>query len=139
MKGKLVSLHLSTDGGTSFGDSIADIMTVEPGEMTSEVVDATQYGTEHDWKESDYGLRDGGEWNITVRYRETQTDVESIIDAFHNGTKNHLQVQFPAPISKAVSFRCLTTKVGYAIPKEGQIDRNLTLKVDGPILEEDLV
>ncbi|ANB27227.1 hypothetical protein A6F57_19810 [Alteromonas stellipolaris] len=139
MKGKLTSLHRSTDTGSNFGDSIADIMTMEPGEMTAEVVDATQYGTEHDWKESDYGLRDGGEWNFTIRYRENQTDVEALIDAFHNGTKEYVQVQFPAPISRGVDFRCLVTKVGFATPKEGQIDRTLTLKVDGPVNEGDLV
>ena len=139
MKGKLVSLHLSSDGGSTYGGPIADIMNIEPGEMTSEVVDATQYGTSHDWKESDYGLRDGGEWNVTIRYRENQPDVESLIDAFHNGTKSYVQVQFPAPISKSESFRCLTTKVGRAIPKEGQVDRVLTLKVDGPVIEGALV
>lgn len=138
MQGNKVSIHRSTDEGSTYGAAIASIITMEPGEEVTETVDGTQYGAGHDFREYDYGLSDGGEWNITVRYKPDQTEIEALIDARANSTKEYIQVQFPAPIGKTKSFRCLVTKAGLAIPKEGQVDRMLTLKVDGPVDDGDL-
>ena len=131
MQGNKVTMHRSDDSGSTYGGKIADIIGLEPGERTSATVDSTFYGADHDYDESDYGLRSGGEWNLTIRYKDGQTDVEAMIDAFENGTKEYLQAQFPAPISKTRSFCCLVTKVGVATPKDGQIDQMITLKVSG--------
>jgi hypothetical protein len=139
MQGNKVSIHRSTDAGTTYGTAIASIIGLEPGEEVTETVDGTAYGSGHDFREYDYGLSDGGEWNLTIRYKEGQTDVEAFIDARANSTKEYIQVQFPAPISKTKSFRCLVTKAGMAIPKEGQVDRMVTLKVDGPVTDGALV
>ena len=138
MKGKETTIHRSVDAGVNYGSAIAKIINVEPGEETSDTVDSTEYGASHDYKEYDYGLKDGGEWNITIRYAAGQTDVEAFIDSYANSTKEFIEVQFPAPISKYKRFRCLVTKVGLATPKEGQIDRMLTLKVDGEPTNGDL-
>lgn len=135
MKGNKVSLHRSTDQGSTYGDPIASVITLEPGERVAEPVEATGYGAGHDYKEWDYGLKDGGEYNVTIRYQPAQTEAEAFIDSFENDVKEYLQLQFPAPISKAESFRCIVTKIGKAIPKEGQIDRMFTFKVDGPVTE----
>jgi hypothetical protein len=131
MNGNKVTLHRSDDSGTTYGTKIGDIVGVEPGEDVSETVDSTEHGATDDYRTYDYGLSDGGEWNLTVRYRASQTDIEALVSAKANGTKEYVQVQFPAPISKTKSFRCLVTKVGLAVPIAGQIDRMLTLKVDG--------
>jgi hypothetical protein len=131
MQGNKISLHRSADQGSTYGPAIASVIGLEIGERTAAIVDATEYGLEDDYERADYGLKSGGEWNVTIRYKEGQTDVEAIIDALDNSTKEYIQAQFPAPISQSLSIRCLVTKVGIAVPKEGQVDRMLTLKVDG--------
>ncbi|MCH2057883.1 MAG: hypothetical protein MK214_14980 [Thalassotalea sp.] len=131
MLGKTVTLHRSNDSGSTYGTAIADIINIEPGEKTAETVENTTYGSSHDYKEYDYGMKDGGEYSITVRYKAGQTDVDAIEDSLDNSVKEHLQLQFPAPISKTESFRCLVTKVGRPLPRGEHIDRVIGLKVDG--------
>lgn len=135
MLGNKVTLHRSDDSGTTYGTKIADIMNIEAAERTSEVIESTQVGADHDYKEYDYGLKDAGEYNITTRYSAAQTEIEALVDAFENSTKEYLQLQFPAPISKTHSFRAIISKVGVAHPKEGKVERMFTIKVDGELTE----
>lgn len=137
MNGNRVSFHRSIDG-TTFGDKIADVVGIEPGERTSETYESTTFGADHDYKEYDYGLKDGGEYSITVRYKEGQTDVEALIDAFENSTKVYVGFGFPAPINQRLSFQALVTKVGLSMPKESHIERVIGLKVSGPLAESPL-
>ncbi len=139
MLGKRITLHRSEDQGATYGSAVGDILDIQPGDRTAETIDSTKYGGDDDYKEYDYGLLSGGEWTITVRYEPGQTEIEALVDALENGTKEYVQCRIPTPINKAVSFRCLVTTVGIATPKEGHIDRNLTLMVTGRPNESDLV
>lgn len=131
MLGNKVTIHRSTDSGSTYGAKIADVINIEPGEKTAETVESSVYGADHDYKEYDYGMKDGGEYSITVRYKTGQTDVDALEDALDNSVKEFIQLQFPAPISKSESFRCLVTKVGKPLPSGEHIDRVIGLKVDG--------
>lgn len=135
MLGNKVTLHRSTDQGSLYGSKIADIVDLQPGEKTREAQENTQYGADHDYKEYDYGLLDGGEHTFVAKYLDGQTDIEAIIDAMENGTKEYLQLQFPAPIAKSKSFRCLVVGVGDQIPAGEHVKRSIKVKVDGPIVD----
>ncbi|GGA80783.1 hypothetical protein GCM10011369_23430 [Neiella marina] len=135
MLGNKVTLHRSTDQGTAYGEKIANIVDLQPGAKTAETHENTQYGASHDYKEYDYGLKDGGEYTFVVKYEAGNTDVEALADALENSTKEYLQLQFPAPISKTKSFRCLVTEVGIQTPLGEHIKQSIKVKVDGPIAE----
>ncbi|GBL02932.1 phage tail tube protein [Glaciecola sp. KUL10] len=131
MLGKEITLHRSSDSGSTFGSAIADVWSIQIGEITAETIENQAHGASTDFKEYEYGMKDGGETAIVIRYKAGQTDAEALADALHNSTKEHLQLQFPAPINKSVSFRCLVTKVGVATEQGALVERSFTLKVDG--------
>lgn len=135
MLGKEVTLHRSSNKGTSYGTALGDIQNIEGGEKTAETQEATTFGQNHDYKQYEYGLKDGGEYSFTVRYKTGQTDFNALEDSLDNSVKEYLQLQFPAPINQKRSFRCLVTKVGRALPRGEHIDRTFTVKVDGPITD----
>lgn len=134
MLGKEITLHRSTDQGGTYGSAIADIWNIQAGEQTVETLENHTHGGTN-WKEYEYGLLDGGEATIVARYKASQTDVDAIADAMFNGTKEYVQFQFPAPISRSLSFRCLVTKVGHVTEQGQLLERSLTLKVDGAVTQ----
>lgn len=138
MLGNKITLHRSTDNGTAYGEKIANIVDLQPGAKTAETHENTTYGAEHDYKEYDYGLKDGGEYTFVFKYEPGNSDMEEIADALDNGTKEYLQLQFPSPISKSKSFRCLVTEVGDQTPVGEHVKRSIKVKVDGPIDESAL-
>lgn len=131
MLGKNVTLHRSSDAGSTYGTKIGQITNMEPPERTADSNETTEYGQAHDYKTYVQGLKDGGELTITVRYETGQTDVEALEDAFENGTVEFLQIQFPAPISANRDFPVIVTRVGTPVPKDNQVERSFTLKVAG--------
>lgn len=131
MLGNKISLHLSTDGGTQFSGKIADVIDIQVGEKTAETVESHTYASDHNYKEYDYGLKDGGEYTIAVRYKAGQTEVDKLEKAYDADEKVHVQLQFPAPIQKSVTFEALITKVGHTSTREAHVDRSFGLKVSG--------
>lgn len=139
LKGKRVTLHRSADQGTAYGVAIARMIAVDPPEVTADVVEDTEHGGTDDFKTFAQGLLDGGEFGGTFRYSEaTQAEIDAMEDSIYNGTMEYLQLQFPAPVSKSLTFKCVMTTVGHPSPRDGLVDRTLKGKVSGKPVKANL-
>mgnify|MGYP003633624462 CR=1 FL=1 len=140
MNGDFVTLHRSGDGGGTFGSAIASIQNIEAAEHTADMQENTEYGNTEDagWKTYEPGMKDGGEYTVSIKYKTGQTEVDAILDSFENGTLEHHQLQFPAPISRKKTFKAYVSKVGTPIPKGQFIQRVIGLKITGKPKDEAL-
>lgn len=138
MLGKYVTLHLSNDEGVTYGTAIGRIQELTIGDLVAETQEDTSYGGDDGYKTYDYGLRDGGEWSMTIRYDAGQTDVDALEAAQQNGEKVYLAAKFGSPINKMLAARFLVTTLGHAVPKDNHVDRTLGLKVDGAVAKTDI-
>lgn len=101
-------------------------------ELSAETTENTPYSSVGgDYRGYDYGLKDGGEITVTIRYDAANTQATALADAFHNSTKEKIAIKFPAAINKQFEATVLVTKVGIPMEKGAKIDRQFTLKVDG--------
>jgi hypothetical protein len=134
MLGKRVTISRSSDSGTTW-DEIADVIGISGTEETRETNDSTPHGGSDDARRHDYGLYDGGETELTTRHKASQAEIDALVAACRNGTKEDLRLTFPAPISKTVTGVGLITKIGTPTPVDNQVDRVVTIKWDGLLTE----
>lgn len=113
-------------------DRVAEVQELSGIELTAETIENTPYGSDQDdYRGSDYGLKDGGEVSVTIRYDSNNTKAEALADAYHNSTKPKIAIKFPASVGKQFEATVLVTKVGIPMEKGNKIERAFTLKIDG--------
>ena len=121
-------------------DRIGDVQEIGGVDMSAETIDDTPYGSDQgDWKGFAYSLKDGGELSVTIRYDATNTEAQTLADAFFNSTKPKIALKFPSNIGKQFEATVLVTKVGIPMEKGNKTDRSFTLKVTGEPAFNDLV
>ena len=121
-------------------DRIGEVQEIGGIDMSAETTDNTPYGSDQDdWMGYDYGLKDGGEVSVTIRYDSANTKAQALADAFFNSTKQKIALKFPANIGKQFEATVLVTNVGIPMEKGNKTDRTYTLKVSGTPVFNDLV
>lgn len=140
MNGDSVTIHRSSDAGSTFSPKIASVVGIEPAEVQKDMQENTEYGNTEDpgWKTYSPGLKDGGEMTLTTRYKEGQNDIEALEDSFENDTLEYIQFQYPAPISKKITYKVYVSKVGKPIPLGQEVQRVFGMKITGKPVEEAL-
>jgi hypothetical protein len=136
--GRHVSLK-RFDSGSIESDQmelVGDVIELSGIELSGETNENTPYGAnESDFRTYEYGLKDGGEISISVRYRASNAQADAFADAFFNSTAEKIQLIFPAAIGQKFEADVLVTKVGIPTGKGDQLNRDFTLKVSGePLL-----
>lgn len=125
-------IHDDASAASDKFDRIGDVQEIGGVDMSADTTENTPYGSDQDdWKGFDYGLKDGGEVSVTIRYDATNTKAEALADAFHNSTKPKIALKFPSNIGKQFEATVLVTKVGIPMEKGNKTDRTFTLKVSG--------
>ena len=126
----------SGSGEPDLMELIGNVFELSGLEFSADTVEDTEYGAnEGDFKTYDYGLKDGGEINLGVTYKSGNTQAQALSDAFHNSTKEVVQLVFPADIAKKFDLTVLVTGVGSPTAKGEKIRQNFTLKVSGEPIE----
>lgn len=121
-------------------DRIGGVQELGGIELTAETTENTPYGSDQsDYRGYDYGLKDGGEVSVTIRYDSANTKAQALADAYHNSTKPKIALKFPASIGKQFEATVLVTNLGIPMEKGNQTDRTFTLKVTGAPEFKDLV
>ena len=125
--------HDEASAETDKMEKVANIVAISGIKKSADTQDATTYDDEaDDFREYEYGLRDGGELSITARYGKTvNTQVDALEAAHDAGDVEIIQIKFPAPISKKMVAKVLVTAVDFPTEKEGKLERTFTLKVTG--------
>ena len=127
-----ICLHEEASTNSDKFERIGEVQELGGIELTSETIEDTPYGSDQgDYRGYDYGLKDGGEVTVTVRYNSTNTRAQALADAFHNSTKEKIALKFPAAIGKQFEATVLVTKVGIATEKAGKIERQFIIKITG--------
>lgn len=133
MLGKFTTVHKSSDGGTTFGAYITDVIgDLSLPEITADTQEDTEYSddTGDAFKTYDYGLLDGGTLSFAAKHLAGQTDIEAMETAQLNREKVHLQLRW-AELNKSLTIVCLVVKVGKPNPIGEHVTRQLELKVSG--------
>ncbi len=114
-------------------EKVGGVVNISGLKKSADAIDATTYDDEgDDFREYDYGLRDGGELSITVRYGKTANAQADALDAAHDaGDVETVQIKFPAPINKKMVAQVLVTSVEFPTEKEGKLERTFPLKITG--------
>lgn len=121
-------------------DRIGEVQEISGIELSAETTENTPYGSDQsDYRGYEYGLKDGGEISVTIRYDSSNTKAQALADAYHNSTKPKIALKFPSNIGKQFEATVLVTNVGIPMEKGNQTDRTFTLKVDGAPAFNDLV
>tara|TARA_B110001454_G_scaffold54930_2_gene53735 strand:+ start:26042 stop:26473 length:432 start_codon:yes stop_codon:yes gene_type:complete len=125
--------HDEASAETDKMEMVGGVQNIGGLKKSADAVDATPYSdTGDDFREYEYGLRDGGELSITVRYGKTVNTQADALEAAHDaGDIEIVQIKFPAPISKKMVAKVLVTAVDFPTEKEGKLERTFTLKVTG--------
>ena len=123
------------DSGSAEPDQmelIGNVFDFSGLEFSPDTFEDTQYGSsESDFKTFDYGLKEVADITLGVTYKAGNAQAQALSDAYHNSTKETLQVVFPADIGKKFDVPCLVVGVGIATPKGEKIRQVFTLKPSG--------
>ncbi len=118
---------------------IGGVVELSGMELSADTIEDTDYGSaEGDFRTYDYGLKDGGEINVTTTYKAGNVQAVALSDAFYNSTKEIVQFVFPADIGKKMDLTVLVTKLGVPTGKGDKLRQNFTLKVSGEPTEADV-
>jgi hypothetical protein len=125
--------HHEASSETDKMEKVADVVAIAGLKKSADAVDATTYGDAgDDFREYDYGMRDGGELTITARYGKEENVQADLLETAHDeGLVEIVQLKLPAPINKKVVMKVLVTAVDFPMEKEGKLERAFTLKVSG--------
>ncbi len=105
----------------------------ELGEITStrDLVDATTY--EDDYRSNIAGLKDSGEFSLTLIFDQTDDAQAQFVTDFESGDLTDYEIRFPTANADIASFSGIISNIGVAMPMEDLIVRTVAIKVEGPI------
>jgi len=119
--GKTVTLA-DASGNITNVDSIGDIG------LSADEIEDTVYGTSG-WKTFIQGLKDGGSFDLTVNYSQTDASNNKLTAAFVAGTSTSYTMTFPD--NATFIFTAFVSGVGIAVPKADKVQRTFTMRIDG--------
>ncbi len=100
--------------------------------LSSEVVDNTTYDeADAGWNEYEYAMKDGGEYQIGIRYEAGNTHADALETALMDDLTEQIKILFPVAYNKRIISSVLVTKVDFATEKGGLKERTFTVKVTG--------
>ena len=121
-------------------ENISDTVEISGTEMQADTMEDTPYGgDESDFRTYDYGLKDAGETSITATYKSGNAQVEALVDAFMNSTKEKLRFVFPADIGVTWACDAIITSVGVPMGKGDKLRRTINVKWSGEPVEAPIV
>ena len=114
-------------------EKVGGVVNISGLKKSADAIDATTYDDAgDDFREYDYGLRDGGELSVTIRYGKTANTQADLLETGHDdGLIETIQIKLPASIGKKIVANVLVTSVEFPTEKEGKLERTFTLKVTG--------
>lgn len=115
-------------------DRIGEVQEIGDVSITADTIENTPYGSDQDdFRGYDYGLKDGGEYTVRIRYNSANTKAQTLADALMNSTKHQVALKMPADVNTQLELNVLVTNVTQPMAKEGKLERTYTLKVsDAP-------
>ncbi len=100
--------------------------------LSAEVVDSTAFDeAAEDWNEYEYGMKDGGEYQIGIRYPASSAQADALETALMDSLTEQIKILFPAAYNKQIISSVLVTKVDFPTEKGGIKERTFTVKVTG--------
>ncbi|CAH1230680.1 hypothetical protein PAECIP111891_06720 [Paenibacillus allorhizoplanae] len=114
-------------------NSIAEVTSITPPEMTADTIDTTTLSSPGGYKESIPGFKDGGEIGIVGFFNPSDTLGQiALYNAFNNGTVDSYTIIFPAALG--ASWTCTGGVTGFkttGVEVDGAIGFEATIKIAG--------
>lgn len=107
---------------------IGEAIDFKMPELTRDTKDATHYNSPDRFKEFIFGLRDGGEFGVTIQFKDIAALDDLMADFM---TDTALPYQFLFPDETAWQFTGGITKIGPAVPMEERMTAEFTFKISG--------
>lgn len=114
-------------------NSIADVTSITPPEMTTDTIDTTTLASTGGYKESIPGFKDAGEVGIVGFFNPSDTLGQmALYTAFQNGTNDSYTIIFPSALGASWTFTGGVT--GFkttGVEVDGAIGFEATIKISG--------
>ena len=124
----------SADGGATY-TTIAGVGDISGPSMSKDAIDVTSHDSTSKWREFVSGLRDGGEVSVTLIHDpEDITNQGLLRDDFEGDAAGKYQIVYPSANAANLSFDAHVTGLGDALPLEGRIEQEITLKITGSVV-----
>lgn len=109
--------------------ALAEVLNIEPGEESADLIDATHMASPNNRREFIGGMIDGGEGTVELNYVPgSATDV--LLRARHTAqdTQDH-RITFPNAV--VLTFPGIVRSIGRSIPVDDKMTMTVTVKVAG--------
>lgn len=113
------------------GVAIAEVNAISGPNITRTAVKATQLDSPEGYNEYIPGFKDGGE--ITLNMNFTRNGWVDFMADMDNTAKVAYSVVFPDDGATEIQVDALATGLGIAIPEDGKVNMDVTLKVSGAV------
>lgn len=113
------------------GVAVAEINATSGPNITRTAVKATQLDSPGGWNEYIPGFKDGGE--ITLNMNFTRNGWVDFMDDMDTTTKVAYSIVFPDDRATEIQVDALAIGLGIAIPEDGKVNMDVTLKVSGAV------
>lgn len=134
-----VAIQIGDGGSPEQFATIAEVPSFDGPNETMEFVDKTTLQSTGGYREWLPHLKDGGEVTIPMRFdptHPTQDGQTGLKQKYNDRDRTNFRIDCgPAGVSIRFDFAAYVQNVGLAVAVDNLIERPVTLKVDGPVVE----
>ena len=118
--------------------AVAEIVNVQPPQMSRDALDATHAESTNKWREFIPGLRDGGEVSLEMNFIPKGAGTLKIISTFNSDLPVTCRISFPdgdpdlsPPTASQWTFTGICTAFSPSAPFDNKMSASATFKVSG--------
>lgn len=125
-------LKVATDESPTNFLLVGEVGDINQGGETVEFAEFTHQQSDGGYREYKPTFKNGGEYTFSFNWTD-DAQQKTLKDGYDNKDVLYFQVVYPN--TKTHTFRGYVSNIGAAAPMNGPLRRNVTLRVDGPIVE----
>lgn len=121
-------------GSPTTWTTIAEVFDLTPPNETTDVIEATSFGSPNGMKEFILGLTDPGECSFEMNFQPGSTSEGKLLTIKAARLPHGFRIVFPN--AATWTFDGLLTGYEPAVPSDGKMTASVTIKVTGAVLRE---
>ncbi len=115
--------------------AIANITQMGEVGQTRDTRDTTDFDSTGGFREFEGGLRDGGELDLEMKFKATDTGQQALQGDFNQDAPVKYAIHLSDADKTKFEFDGLVTSFGISIPLEDGFRRKIKIKISGPITQ----
>ena len=125
-------MKVATDLSPTNFQLIGEIGDINQGGETVEFAEFTHQQSDGGYREYKPTFKNGGEYTFAFNWTD-DAQQKTLKDAYDDNDVLYFQCVYPN--GKSHTFRGYVSNIGATAPMNGPLRRNITIRVDGPIVE----